>query len=62
MEKTISLWIDLPKINRDVKFKVEDFSMGLLMAYLLKKNGKARLKMIAIMKDRKYARGEKVSV
>ena len=61
LEKTINLWIDIRKINRDVKFKVVDFNLGLLTAYLLKRNWKARLNIITIMKDSKNPGGEKVS-
>ena len=61
LEKTINLWIDIRDIKRDIKYKVKGFNLGLLTAYLLKRNWKARLNIIAIIKDSKNPGGEKVS-
>ena len=61
LEKTINLWIDLRKVNRDIKFKVENINIGLLTAYLLKRNWRAKLNIIAIIKDSKNPGSEKYS-
>ena len=61
LEKTINLWIDIRKVNRDLKYKVEGINLGLLTAYLLKRNWNARLNIIAIIKEAKNPGGEKVS-
>lgn len=60
LEKTINLWLDLRGPRRELKFKVDDINIGLLTAYLLKRNWNARLNIIAIIKDSKNARGEKL--
>ncbi len=61
LEKTLNLWIDIREVNRDIKFKVEDFNIALLTAYLLKRNWKAKLSIIVVIKDAKNLGGEKVS-
>ena len=61
LEKTINLWIDLRKLNRELKFKVKDVNVALLTAYLLKRNWKAKLNIIVIIRDSKNQGSEKSS-
>ena len=51
LEKTINLWLDLRETDRDLTFKVENFNLGLLTAYLLKRNWKGRLNLLVIVRD-----------
>jgi len=51
LEKTINLWIDLREVDRDLKYSVDGFNIGLLTAYLLKRNWKAKLNIIAITRE-----------
>jgi uncharacterized membrane protein len=61
LEKTINLWLDIRYVNRDLKFKIEDLNVGLLTAYLLQRNWRAKLNIIAIIKDSRHQGGEKNS-
>ncbi|NNE28671.1 MAG: Na-K-Cl cotransporter, partial [Saprospiraceae bacterium] len=51
IEKTISLWINLAEVDRDLKYRVSDCNLGLLTAYLLKRNWHANLTIIGIIPD-----------
>jgi hypothetical protein len=43
LEKTINLWLDLQKMDLDLKYKVEDVNLAILTAYLLRRNWKGKL-------------------
>lgn len=61
LEKTINLWIDIRKIKRDITYKVEGINLGLLTAYLLKRNWNAKLNIIIFIKESRKAAEEKAS-
>lgn len=52
LEKSINLWLDIKEVPRQLKFKVADFNIGLLTAFLLKRNWKAKLNLIVLIKDK----------
>ena len=58
LEKTINLWVDIRRVNRNLKFVVEDINLSLLTAYLLKQNWKAKLNLVVITKDSKNQKRE----
>lgn len=51
LEKTINLWLDIREVDREIKFKVNSINLGLLTAYLLKKNWKARINLIILINE-----------
>ncbi len=61
LEKTINLWIDIRQVSRDLKYKIEGINLGLLTAYLLKRNWNAKLTIIVVIKKAKNPGSEKVS-
>jgi solute carrier family 12 sodium/potassium/chloride transporter 2 len=61
LEKTVNLWLDIRYVNRDLKFKVEDINVGLLTAFLLQRNWRAKLNIVAIIKDSQNQGSEKNS-
>ena len=61
LEKTINLWLDIRRTDRDLKFVVEDFNLGLLTAYLLKRNWRARLNLVVMVKKSKDQEKEMAS-
>jgi solute carrier family 12 sodium/potassium/chloride transporter 2 len=50
LEKTINLWLDIRKVNREIQFKVDDINIAILTAYLLKRNWEGKLNIIVITK------------
>lgn len=54
LEKSINLWIDLRQVALPLTYRVENFNLGLLTAYLLKKNWRAKLNILAIINDQDY--------
>ena len=53
LEKTINLWLDIRKVDREIQFKVDDINISLLTAYLLQRNWRGKLNIIAITKAAK---------
>lgn len=53
LEKTINLWLDIRKVDREFQFKVNDINIALLTAYLLQRNWRGKLNIIAITKAAK---------
>ena len=53
LEKTINLWLDIRRVDRDLKFSVEDINLSLLTAYLLKQNWRAKLNLVVKTKRSK---------
>ena len=61
LEKTINLWLDIRRVDRDLKFAVKDINLGLLTAYLLKRNWGAKLNLIVRVKNSKNQEAEMAS-
>lgn len=61
LEKTINLWLDIRELSRELKFKIKNVNVALLTAYLLKRNWKAKLNVIVIIRDSKNQGSEKSS-
>ena len=53
LEKTVNLWLDIRKVDREIQFKVDDINISLLTAYLLQRNWRGKLNIIAITKAAK---------
>ncbi len=51
LEKTINLWLDIRETDRELSYKVEYFNLGLLTAYLLKRNWNGRLNLVVIVRE-----------
>ncbi|MDX1477122.1 MAG: amino acid permease [Saprospiraceae bacterium] len=51
LEKTINLWLDIRSVDRDIKFKVDNINIGLLTAYLLKRNWRAELNILVMIDE-----------
>ena len=61
LEKSINLWLDLSEMDRNLQFRVEDINLGLLTAYLLKKNWNASLNILSVMNQERDPEVEKRS-
>ncbi|MGB0929556.1 MAG: hypothetical protein ACPGVB_02185, partial [Chitinophagales bacterium] len=51
LEKTANLWIYFNNLDDFSDFRVEDVNIALLVAYLLKRNWKAKLNVITVITD-----------
>lgn len=51
LEKTINLWIYFNNLDDFSDYRVEDINIALLVAYLLKRNWKARLNVITVLTE-----------
>ncbi len=51
LEKTVNLWIYFNNLDDFSDFRVEDVNIALLVAYLLKRNWKARLNVITVITE-----------
>ena len=49
LEKSINLWLDIRQVPRQFKYKVEYFNIGILTAFLLKRNWKSKLNIITLL-------------
>ena len=61
LEKSINLWIDIRRVNRDLKYAVDDINLSLLTAYLLKRNWRSKLNLVVMMKQSKNQEKEMAS-
>ncbi|MBK8501730.1 MAG: hypothetical protein IPL46_05700 [Saprospiraceae bacterium] len=62
LEKTINLWLDLHKLDLDLGYKVEDVNLGILTAYLLRRNWKGRLNINVCVDDERMLERAKVFI
>ena len=51
LEKTINLWVYFNNLDDFSDYRVEDVNIALLVAYLLKRNWKARLNVITVLTE-----------
>ncbi|MDX1409936.1 MAG: hypothetical protein R3330_17425, partial [Saprospiraceae bacterium] len=51
LEKSINLWLDIRDVERDIKYRVDHINIGILTAYLLKRNWHAELNIMVIIND-----------
>lgn len=51
LEKSINLWLYTNNLNMDLRYKVDYINMAILVAYLLQRNWKAKLRIIAIYQE-----------
>lgn len=49
LEKTLNLWLDLRKLDFNITYKINDVNLGLLTSYLLRRNWKGKLNIVAIL-------------
>ncbi|MEO0877385.1 MAG: hypothetical protein AAFY48_22530, partial [Bacteroidota bacterium] len=53
LEKSINLWLDIRRANRDLKYAVDDINLSLLTAYLLQRNWRSKLNLVVMVKQSK---------